>query len=104
MKKIIFIIIPIILILLAVFIVVVYNKNEKQTEFKNISTTTETFTITDNGTEIDVLIKNNNVKEIIINEIDVNLYNSQNKKIKTINYNKKIIIKSKQQKIIKIKT
>lgn len=105
MKKIICITIPIVLILLSIIIVVMFNHNKvkSQTELENIKATTETFSIGDNGTEIDVLLKNNNDKDITVNEVEANLYNTQDKKIKTIKYSKKIVINGKKEKTIKIK-
>lgn len=106
MKKIIFITIPIILILLSIIIVAMFNHNktQSQTELENIKATTETFSIGDNGTEIDVLLKNENKKDVTINIIEANLYNTQNKKIKTIKYSKQTTVKGQKDVVIKIKS
>ncbi len=101
MKKIIFITIST-LILSSLIIVVIfnYNKNEKQTNRKNINATTETFTITDKGTEIEVKLINKNNHEILVKQIITTLYDSQNKKITFLNYKKEIQVK--KEKNIKI--
>ena len=103
MKK---IIIPIIVVLmiLTIIILVVGNKEQQKDkqEIKNIKVTTQTFTLTDNGTEIEVKLKNNSAKEITIKHINITLSDSQNKKITTIGYNKKTTIKDNKEKTIKI--
>ena len=94
-----------ILIILTIIILLIGNKELKKgnkEDIKNIKVTTETFTLTDNGTEIEVKLKNKNKKDIVINNINITLYDSENKKITTIKYNKKIELKENKEKIVKI--
>lgn len=100
-------IIPIIIFLITLTIIIVVIgskelKKENKEEIQNIKVTTETFTLTDNGTEIEVKLKNKNDKEMTINKLNITLYDSQNKKIKTIEYNKEIKIKRNKEKTVKI--
>ncbi len=101
MKK---IIIPITVfsIILTIIIVVIINTDnkEKESNIKNIKATTETFTLTDNGTEIEVKLENKNEDSVEIKDVEATLYNTENKKITTLNYNKEVTIK--KDKIIKI--
>ena len=93
----------IILIILTIIIVVLTNSNEtkqKEENLKNIKATTETFTLTDNGTEIEVKLTNKNEDSVKIKNVEATLYNTENKKITTLKYNKEITIK--KDKIIKI--
>ena len=105
MKKILISILTILIILTIIILLLIGNKELKKgnkEEIKNIKATTETFTLTDNGTEIEVKLKNQNKKDIVINNINITLYDSENKKITTIKYNKKIELKESKEKIIKI--
>ena len=92
-----------VLVALAILVLIIVNVTNKSNEKKldNLELKEETFTITDNGTEIDVSIKNNNKEEISIESIEAVIYDDQNKEIgkitqkeKTeIGKNKKIVIK-----------
>lgn len=94
MKKKIMILVILIIILLTGFLIL--NKGEKE-KLEKDSCKIETFTLTDNGTEIEVSIDS---KEYV-DRININLYDSTNKKIKTIE--KKIGKKIKSNELIKIK-
>ncbi len=102
MKKIIIPILTILIILTIVIVVVTHsnNTNQKEENIKNIKATTETFTLTDNGTEIEVKLTNKNEDSVKIKNVEATLYNTENKKITTLNYKKEITIK--KDKIIKI--
>ncbi len=102
MKKIVIPILSILIILTIIIFVVTHSNNLKQQEknIKNIKATTETFTLTDNGTEIEVRLTNKNEDNVKIKNIEATLYNTENKKITTLNYNKEVTIK--KDKIIKI--
>ena len=98
--------IPIITILLIIalitnlFLLVNKQKENEKIETTNIKATTESFTLTDNGTEIEVKIDNQNEKETTIKNIQAILYDSSNKEITTLEYKKEI--KIKKEKIVKI--
>ncbi len=62
----------------------------------------EAYTVTDNGTEVDVKLKNDNDKEIEINKIKMTLYNSNNEKIKDIEKEINITLKSKKSLVTKL--
>lgn len=101
MKKTMIIIISILIILMTLIIVI--TKEEKQFQkqiINNVKTETQSFTLTDNGTEIDVKLINKNDGTIIIREIIAILYDSADKKITSLKYNKEI--KLKKEKTIKI--
>ena len=76
------IIIVIIVITLGPFI----NHSNKKTVSK-INTTCEiaSFTLGDNGTEIEVKITNDTNKNLKLDNLNVDLYNTSNKKIKSLN-------------------
>ncbi len=102
MRKVLIPILTILIILTVIIVVVTHSNNTKQKEenLKNIKATTETFTLTDNGTEIEVKLTNKNEDSVKIKGVEATLYNTENKKITTLNYNKEITIK--KDKIIKI--
>ena len=97
-KKLILILTVILVIIITLLIV--SNKKEEKIDIKNIKAITESFTITDIGTQIDVKIKNNNKKEAKIKNIKATLYDTSNKKITVLEYTKEI--KIKKEKIIQI--
>jgi len=102
MKK---IIIPLIIILIVLTIIIVLvthstHTKSKEENLKYIKATTETFTLTDNGTEIEVKLTNKNEDNVIINGVEATLYNTENQKITTLNYNKEVTLK--KDKIVRI--
>lgn len=94
------IIILIIILIILTLILAINHKEKTKIDTKNIKAITESFTITDIGTQIDVKIKNNNKKETKIKNIKATLYDTSNKKIKVLEYTKEI--KIKKEKIIQI--
>lgn len=100
MKKIIIPITVFSIILIIIVVIINTDNKEKESNIKNIKATTETFTLTDNGTEIEVKLENKNDSEIEIKGVEATLYDSSNKKITTLKYDKKI--KIEKNKIIKI--
>lgn len=105
MKKKILIIILVILLLSVISIIFISNSKEKiKVNLKNISAITESFTITDSATEIEVKLKNDNLKEIKIQKVEAALYDTSNKKITTLEYTKALKLETKKEKIVQIKS
>ena len=75
----------VIAITITILIIFVFQNKKTITKVKDNICNISTFTITDNGTEIDVTINNQTSKNINLNKVTVELYDSNNKKIKTIN-------------------
>ena len=59
-------------------------------------------TITDNGTEIEVQVNNNSNKTKKLNHLSIDLYDSNNKKLKTIKQKERSIVEPKSNKRFKI--
>lgn len=94
-------IIIVLLVLITLFIINM-NKENREKEIEKVEVATETFTITDAGTEIEVLFDNKNSEDIIVSEVTTKLYDSLNKEITTLKYEKQIKIKANSRKTIKI--
>ncbi len=100
-KKIIIAVSVLVCLVILILIIASMGTKNKEKKLNNLDFKQETFTITDNGTEIDVSIKNNNKEDLIIENVEATIYDDQNKEIgkiiqkdKTeIGKNKKVVIK-----------
>lgn len=95
MKKII-----IVIMVLSLPIILCGCQKKEAQDMGNIEIKEQSFSISDNGTEIEVLLKNDN--DITLEKIEAILYDSENKQIGIIDYNKQIILKSNKSTTIKL--
>lgn len=93
-----------VLVVLVILILIIASISSKNSEKKldNLDIKQETFTITDNGTEMDVSIKNNNNEDVSIEKIEAIIYDDQNKEIGKINQTKKTDIAKNGKIVIKL--
>ena len=82
-KKVVLFTIPIVIIVMAIMITILNNK-EVQVENKNVCKILS-FTINDNGTDIEVKVNDKNYQNLIWNEVVIYLYDSNDNTIKKIN-------------------
>lgn len=102
MKKKIILIIAIIIFIGLTFFIVLYNKKEYVEIKTNNACTISSFTLTDNGTEIEVKLNNESKSILNIDKIKVILYDSSNNKIKIINQNFNKVIDPNEDYALKI--
>ena len=103
MKKKIILIIGIVVVLICILILIINNskKEEVKVSDKNACTITS-FTLTDTGTEIEIKINNSSKENINLSKLNVDLYDSSNKKIKYIEKNLSNEVKPNSDVSIKI--
>lgn len=83
-KKVIISLIIVIAIIISLLIIVSQNK-KTITKVKDNICEISSFTLGDNGTEIGITINNTTSKSINLNKVTVDLYDTSNKKIKSLN-------------------
>lgn len=95
----------IIIILIIITLLITFTTKNKPTITKVHDNICEVyaFTLTDNGTEIDISINNNTSQNINLNKINLELYDSNNKKIKVIKKNIDNKLKPNSKTAFKIK-
>ena len=100
-RKLLIIVIVIIFIMFILMFFVTRHDKIVKIEDKN-SCELISLTITDNGTEIEVQVNNNSNKTKKLNYLSIDLYDSNNKKLKTIKQKERSIVEPKSNKIFKI--
>ncbi len=101
MKKKIFICLIIIVIIVIALVLFINYSNKKTVSKINTMCEIASFTLGDNGTEIEVKITNDTNKNLKLDSLNLDLYDTSNKKIKSLN--KKITRELKADNYISLK-